>query len=131
MPGEASGRMSVKAKAPAVPAEAPAAGPSRSRTATACPRACAASATDRPMTPAPTTITCLAIPDPVSVRGRQELPQLRILRCPEQFFGRGDLRHHALVKKCYAVRNFPGELHFVRDADHGHPLRSQHPERVQ
>ena len=39
IPGEASGRISVKAKAPALPADAPAAGPIRSSTVTASPRA--------------------------------------------------------------------------------------------
>src|SRR3990167_5148918 len=57
MPGEARGRISVKAKAPALPAEAPAAGPSRSITVTESPRAWAASAAESPTTPAPMTIT--------------------------------------------------------------------------
>ena len=57
IPGEASGRMSVKAKAPAFPAEAPAAGPSRSITVTESPRPCAISAADSPTTPAPMTTT--------------------------------------------------------------------------
>ena len=39
------------------PAEAPAAGPSRSSTVTCKPRACKASAEERPTTPAPITIT--------------------------------------------------------------------------
>lgn len=44
-------------KSPGIAAEAPAAGPSLSITCTRKPRACAARATDSPITPAPTTTT--------------------------------------------------------------------------
>jgi hypothetical protein len=47
----------VKANAPALPAEAPAAGPSRSSTVTDRPLATAAIAAERPTTPAPITMT--------------------------------------------------------------------------
>ena len=53
--GEASGSMPQKAKALALPADAPAAGPVRSMTRTPRPRAMAAWAMESPITPAPIT----------------------------------------------------------------------------
>src|SRR5215510_4103202 len=58
--GEASGKISLKAKAPALPADAPAAGASRSNTTTDSRRACAAIAAESPITPAPMTITSVS-----------------------------------------------------------------------
>lgn len=60
IPGDAGGRISLKAKAPALPADALAAGASRSNTTTDSRRACAAIAAESPMTPAPITITSVS-----------------------------------------------------------------------
>src|SRR5690606_20051270 len=100
IPGEASGRMSVKAKAPALPAEAPAAGPSLSKTTTERPRACAAMAADSPTTPAPMTTTSGESGAFImtSVGCCEELLQVGILGRVEQLLRRRDLRQDTLVE---------------------------------